>query len=110
MTYRREPVLSEGAIAMAQRLLWLVCIAVYLTVFVGGIRSGGADLIVMGRAVAFTLAAGVLGKVAIGLLGRASLPVQEGPSADEPGQVGSLVDLASSTNLAHHHEDRATPA
>jgi hypothetical protein len=109
MSGRRESALSEEAMSTAQRLLWLVCIAVYLTVFVSGIRSGGADLLVLGRAMAFTLATGFLGKVVIGLLGRASLPVEEGPSADEPGPVGSLVGLVSSANVAHH-EDRATPA
>jgi hypothetical protein len=69
-------------------------------VFIGGIQSGGADLMAMGRAVAFTLAVAVLGKMAIGLVSRASLPEEQGPSADELGQVGSLDDLVGSTNVA----------
>jgi hypothetical protein len=109
MKDERDPVLTEAGLSTAQRMLWIVCIAVYLTVFIGGIQSGGAELMAMGRAVAFTLAAAVLGKVAIGLLGQASLPAEEGPSADEPGRVGSLVELVSSANVAHH-EDRADAA
>jgi hypothetical protein len=104
MTNDRRPVLSEGAMSWADRILWAVCIAVYLTVFIGGIRSGGAELMAMGRAVGFTLAVGVLGKLAIGLLGRARLPEEQGPSADELGQVGSLGDHIGSTNVAQQDD------
>jgi hypothetical protein len=104
MTGDRKPVMGETAMSWAHRVLWSVCIAVYLTVFIGGIQSGGAELMTMGRAVACTLAVGVLGKMAIGLLGRASLPEEEGPSADELGQVGSLVDPAGSTNVAQQED------
>ena len=85
--------------------MWAVCIGVYLTVFIGGIQSGGAELITVARASAFTLLAAVLGKLALGLLGNASLPIEPGPMATQDGRLGSLVDLASSTNVAHHDED-----
>ena len=110
MTENRKQVLSEGAVSTAHNLLWAVCIAVYLTVFIGGIRSGGAELMAMGRAVGFTLAVGVLGKIAIGLLGRASLSEEQGPSADELGPVGSLVDVTSSANVANQDEYRLEAA
>jgi hypothetical protein len=82
---------------------------VYLTVFVGGIQGGGAELITLARAIAFTLAAALLGRTALGFLGRASLPVQEGQSAGQDGPVGSLIDLVSSTNVAaqEHEADAA---
>ena len=105
-----RPVLDDNALGWAQRAVWAICIAVYLTVFVGGLQAGGDELLTMARAVAFTLAAAVLGKVALGLLARASLPEEQGPSADQPGPVGSLVDLAASTNVAQQLEDTATPA
>ena len=89
--------------------LWLICIAVYLTVFIGGVLAGGAELFVLGRATAFTLAAAVLGRIVLGLLGRASLPVRHGPLADQERPVGSLVDLVSSTNVAQQ-EDEALAA
>jgi hypothetical protein len=104
MTDHRKQVMSEEAMSWAHRVLWSVCIAVYLTVFIGGIQSGGAELMTMGRAVAFTLAVGVLGKVVVGLIGRASLPAEEGPSADELGQVGSLDDHLGSTNVAQQED------
>jgi hypothetical protein len=110
MTSDRKPVLREGAMSWAYRMLWATCIAVYLTVFLGGIRSGGDELMTMGRAVAFTLAAGVLGKMALGLIDGASLPEEKGPSADELGPVGSRVDVASSTIVAHQEEDTADSA
>ena len=58
---------------------------------------------------AFTLGVALLGRMALGLLGQASLPVAEGPSAGQDGPVGSLVDLVSSTNVAaqEHEADAA---
>src|SRR5260370_29641814 len=111
MTNGRQRVLREGAVSTAHNILWAVCIAVYLTVFIGGIHSGGAELMAMGRAVGFTLAVGVLGKMAIGLVSRASLPAEQGPSADELGQVGSLADHVGSTNVGEQvHDDWAEAA
>lgn len=104
MTRHRKPVLDDNALAWAQRAVWTICIAIYLVVFVGGITSGGNDLITVGRAAAFTLAAGFLGKMAMGLLSRASLPVEQGPSAGEVGPVGSLIDLVGSTNVAQQDD------
>jgi hypothetical protein len=105
-----KPVLDENALAWVQRGVWAICIAVYLTVFVGGLMARGDELQVMGRAIAFTVAAAVLGKVGLGFLARASLPEEQGPSAEQLGPVGSLVDLAASTNVAQQLEDTATPA
>ena len=97
----RRPALGDEAMSWAHRLVWIACVGVYLTVFVGGIQGGGAELVTTGRAVAFTLG--------VALLGRASLPVAEGPSAVQDGPVGSLVDLVSSTNVAaqEHEADAA---
>jgi hypothetical protein len=85
---------------LAKRLIWILCIGVYLTVFFGGIQGGGAELITLARAVAFTLGVALLGRTALGLLGRASLPVAEGHSAGQHGPVGSLMERVSSTNVA----------
>jgi hypothetical protein len=101
----RTHVLSEAALAWAQRVVWLVCVAVYLTVFIGGIKAGGAELATVGRAAAFTLAAAVLGRIALGLLGRASLPAEQGPTADQEGPLGSLVELVSSANVAEQDDE-----
>jgi hypothetical protein len=105
----REHALDETAMRKAQAVVMAACIGVYLIVFIGGIQAGGAELVVLGRATAFTLAAAVLGRIGLGLLGRASLPVQEGPTADQEGPVGSLVDLIASTKVAQQ-EDQAEAA
>ncbi len=97
-------VLDDSALAWAQRCVWACCIAVYLTVFVGGVMAGGDELLTMGRAVGLTLVAGLLGKLAVGYLAGATLPQESGRSADQSGQVGSLVDLAESTNVAQHED------
>jgi hypothetical protein len=109
MADQREPALSDAALSNARRGLWVVCLAIYLIVFIGGIQAGGAELPTLARAAAFTVAAAVLGRIALGLLGRASLPVRQGPLDDQEGPVGSLVDLLSSTNVAQQ-EDRAEAA
>jgi hypothetical protein len=108
-TEPRQAALSDAALANAARAVWAVCIAVYMIVFVGGIQAGGAELATVLRACAFTLVAAVLGRVLLGLLGRASLPLQSGRMADEEGPVGSRVDLVSSTNFANQ-EDEAEAA
>jgi hypothetical protein len=102
-------VLDDAALAWAQRGVWALCIAVYLTVFIGGVTSHGDELMTMARAIATALAAGVLGKIAVGLLARASLREESGPSANQDGPVGSLADLVASTNVAQH-EDTAESA
>jgi hypothetical protein len=109
MIRRRKPALDDNALTWAHRGVWTICIGMYLVVFVGGITSGGDELFTLGRAAAFTLAAGFLGKMGLGLLSRASLPLEQGPSADEVGPVGSLIDLVGSTNVAQH-EDMAEAA
>ncbi len=45
----REPALDEAAMSRAQGVVWAVCIGVYLTVFIGGIHAGGAELLALGR-------------------------------------------------------------
>ena len=106
----KRRVLDENALSWANRGVWAICVAVYLTVFVGGLMSSGDDLQVMAHAVGLTLAAAVLGKVAVGLLGQAALPEEQGPSADQAGPVGSLVDMLASTNVAQQFEDTASQA
>lgn len=105
----RARVLDDVALGWATRGVWLVCIAVYLTVFVGSMQAGGAELTALGRAVGFTLAAALLGRVALGFLGRAELPVNAVPMANQDGPSGSLVDAAPSTTVAQQN-DQATPA
>jgi len=104
VTPGRQPAMDEYGLMWAQRGVWAVCIGVYLAVFVGGIQGGGDELLSMGRAVGFTLVTGVLGKVAIALLSRASLPEEQGQSTDEPGPVGSLLEPADSTNVANQED------
>jgi hypothetical protein len=102
----RTRVLDDAALGWAQRGVWVVCAAIYLTVFIGGIRAGGAELETLGRAAAFTLGAAVLGRMALGLLERAT---ESGPTADQEEPIGSLSDLFPSTNVAHL-EDEAEAA
>lgn len=104
MSTERQYVLSGQTLAWAGRCVWLICVGVYLTVFVGGILAGGDELLTMARAVAFTLAAGFLAHKGVGLLGRASLPVEQGPSAGQIGPLGSLADLIDSTNVGQHEQ------
>ena len=85
--------------ATLRRLVWLVCIAVYLVVFVSGVLGGASDLVAMARAAGLTLATAVLGRLALGLLSRAAQPSAGPPSADEDRTLGSLIDLVSSPNL-----------
>ena len=105
----REHALDEAVMSKAQGVVWAVCIGVYLTVFIGGIQAGGAELVTLGRAAAFTLVAAVLGRTVLGLLGRASVPVEAGPTDDKEGPLGSLVDLVSSAKVAQQ-EDQAQAA
>ena len=101
----REAALDDNGLAWARRVVWAMCIGVYLTVFIGGIQGGGAELISVGRASAFTLGAAVLGKMVLSLLAKASLPVAQGPMANQEGKLGSLVDLASSANVPQHQDE-----
>src|SRR5438067_6511651 len=96
----RKPALSDDALTWGQRGLWVICIGVYLAVFVPGVLGHGDELMVMARAIAFTLVTAVLGKTALGLLARASLLEEEGPSAEEVGPVGSRDEPAASANVA----------
>jgi hypothetical protein len=98
MTQRRAA-LSDTALGWVQRVAWGLCIGVYLLVFVSGVLAHGDELLVMARAIGLTLVTAVLAKIAVGLLAGASLPEEEGPSAEEPGPIGSLVGTAPSTNV-----------
>ena len=101
----RIAALDDETLGLARRVVWAMCIGVYLTVFVGGIQAGGAELVVVCRAAVFTLGAAVLGKMVLSLLAKASLPVEQGPMANQDGKLGSLVDLTSSTNVPQHQDD-----
>src|SRR5436309_2260363 len=102
---RAERALDETALSFAHRTVWAMCIAIYIAVFVGGIQSGGGDLVTLGRATGFTLVAAVLGRMALGLLAQARLPVRPGPMADEEGTLGSRVDLTASANVAQQEDE-----
>ena len=101
----REAALDDNGLAWARRVVWAMCIGVYLTVFIGGIQGGGAELVAVCRAAAFTLGAAVLGKMVLSLLAKASLPIEPGPMTNQDGKLGSLVDLTSSTNVPQHQDD-----
>src|ERR1700682_4975633 len=94
----RVAALDDNSLGWARRVVWAMCIGVYLTVFIGGIQAGGAELITVGRSAAFTLVAAVLGKMALNLLAKASLPIEKGPTANQDGAFGSLVNLPPSAN------------
>ena len=99
------PAVDAATLQWVGRGVWAVCIGIYLTVFVGGILAGAAELPTLGRAIAFTLAAAVLGRLALSLLAKASLPREEGPLDTQHGPVGSLVDLVESTNVATQDDE-----
>jgi hypothetical protein len=100
----RRPAASEALLDRGYRLVWLICIAVYLTVFISGLQAGGSELGTQVRAIGFTLATAFVGRMAMGVIGRATLPAEEPPLATEDGTVGSLVDLVSSPTLAHQSD------
>ena len=106
----REAALDDNGLAWARRVVWAMCIGVYLTVFIGGIQGGGAELMAVGRAAGFTLGAAVLGKMVLSLLAKASLPLEQGPMAIQDGRLGSLVDLSASTNVPQHQDEALAAA
>jgi hypothetical protein len=106
---RQTPAMSDNALAWLERGLWALCIAVYLTVFVPSVLGHGDELLAMARAIGLTLLTAFVGKTALGLLARASLPDDQGPSAEEAGPIGSLVERVPSTNVAEQ-EDGAEAA
>ena len=89
-----------GVLDWGYRLVWLLCIAVYLTVFISGIQNGGSDLNTQLRAIGFTLAVAFVGRLAMGVIGRATEPQEQPLMATQDGTVGSLVDVVSSPTLA----------
>jgi hypothetical protein len=103
----RVRALSDKALHRFRRGMWAVCIGVYLIVFIGGIHSGGAELLSVGRAVAFTLVAALLGRTALGFLAQASVPGEPVPMAVEERKVGSLVELLRSTNVPEQPDEAA---
>jgi hypothetical protein len=100
----RPALMHEAVLGWAQRILWILCILVYLGVFIGGLVTGGDELLSMARAAAFTIGVAALGRIALNLLGRATFPVERGPSTDPDGTVGSLAGLMESTNVAQHKD------
>ena len=105
MSSARIRVMSPEAVNMGYRLVWGLCIGVYLTVFVSGVLSGGSELTTMLRAAGFTVATALVGKTAMSVLGQATEPL----SATEEGTVGSRIDLVSSPNVSEP-EDEAEAA
>jgi hypothetical protein len=95
---------SDEVLAALHRGVWLVCVGVYLVVFVGGLLVGVPDLQAMLRAAGLTLATAVLGKLALSIVSRASQPAKQQPSAGQDRTVGSLVDVVSSPNVAGPQE------
>lgn len=63
------------------------------------------ELMAVGRASACTLVAAVLGKLALNPLANASLPLEQGPMANEAGIVGSLVDPSLSANVPQQQDE-----
>ena len=105
MNAERSPAVSPHALDWGYRLLWALCIGVYLMVFVGGLQTGGSDLTTMLRAIGFTVATALVGKVALSVLAQAREPL----SATEDGTVGSRIDLLSSP-IVSEPEDEAEAA
>ena len=105
MNVEREPVMSEAALAWGYRAVWALCIAVYLVVFVSGLQAGSSDLATIGRAIGFTLATALVGKLAMAVLAQAKQPL----SATEDGTDGSLVVQSISPNISQP-EDEAEAA
>ena len=100
----RVRVVDDTGMTWAHRLVWAICLGVYMTVFIGGILAGGSELVTLGRAIGFTLVAAVLARIGLALLDGATLPVEQGRLADEEGPLGSLVEPVSSTNVAEQVE------
>jgi hypothetical protein len=105
MNGARTPVMSPEAVNTGYRLVWALCIGVYLTVFVSGVLSGGSELTTMVRAAGFTLATALVGKTAMSVLGQAREPLSD----TQDGTVGSRIDLVSSPNVSEP-EDEAEAA
>jgi hypothetical protein len=101
----RKPVMHKDALNWGYRVLWMLCIGVYLTVFVSGLQTGGSELNTMLRAMGFTIATALIGKAALSVLGQATEPL----SASQEGTVGSRIDLVSSPNVSEP-EDEAEAA
>jgi hypothetical protein len=106
----RVSAVDETTLAWLRRGLWVTCIGIYLTVFIGGVLSGGAELNAMARAAGYTLVAAFLGRLVLGLVAQASVPVPAGRMADQDGPVVSLEQPAESTNVAQHFDDKAQAA
>jgi hypothetical protein len=97
--------MSDEPLDLLRRLVWLACVGVYLVVFVGGVLAGTSDLVAMLRAAGLSVATAVLGRLALGVVSRASQPAPEPPSAGEDRTLGSLLDLVSSPNVAGPHAE-----
>jgi hypothetical protein len=100
----QQAIVTDEALAWLHRGVWLVCVGVYLVVFVGGLLVGVSDLLAMLRAAGLTLATAVLGKLALSIVSQASQPVKEQPSAGQGRTLGSRLDVVSSPNVAGPQE------
>ncbi|GAC1313720.1 MAG: hypothetical protein NVSMB2_02140 [Chloroflexota bacterium] len=101
----RERALDDTALGWVQRGVWIVCVGVYLTVFVSGVTAGGEEVLLVARATGLTLVAAVLGRIVLRLAATAEVAVRQVPTAMQEGPVGSLVDLVASTNVAQHNDE-----
>jgi hypothetical protein len=109
-TEPRVSAVDETTLGWLRRGLWVTCTGIYLTVFVGGVLSGGAELNSMARAAGFTLLAAFLGRLLLGFAAQASLPVDTGRMADQESPVVSLEEGPETTNVAQHFDDKALAA
>ncbi len=109
MATERIPALSAEALDWGYRVLWALCVGVYMTVFVSGILGGGSELTTMGRAVGLTVATALTGKLALSILGQATQPKEAPLSATSDGTVGSRIDMVSSP-IVSEPEDEAEAA
>ena len=103
---RRTSAASAALMDWGYRLVWVVCIGVYLTVFISGVQAGASELTTMARAMGFTFATAVIGRIAMGIIGGATVSLEQPPLATQDGTVGSLVDVVSSPTLAQHTESQ----
>ena len=102
-----RPALSDQALSTLRRLIWALCVGVYLLVYGSGVLAHGSELGSMLRASGLTLAMAILGRVALGVLGRATQPAKQPLMADQEGTVGSLIDLVSSPMVEEPRDEAA---
>jgi hypothetical protein len=91
--------MTPTALSWGDRIVWLLCVGVYMAVFISGIQGGGSDLGTLGRSVGYTLAMALVGKLAMSVLSKATQPAPAQLLASKIGTLGSLDDLIDSPNV-----------